>query len=464
MSNSKHSLVRLGACVALAFAVGCGDKGAANTMPEGASEGSGGEAAPAQPSDPAAASGGNSGAAAPQASGGTPQKPAAPANPWGSPDADQGAPLPARKALGGSAKSAYDSGVQLARNGKLSEARAQFDAAAKADPNAYEAVYALGVLSDREGKESQAIDYYRRALRIQADYERAAEGVATIYLRQGQNDKAVAFVRPLADQWQRNLAMQAVYADTLVAVGKPDDAIQVARKALHRDERFVPAMLSLVRANLRAGKLELADSILEQALAVDGNNAELHYLRGKRFSDEKRLADALNEFRKATELDPDNADARMELALRLLAGANYDEALQQLQVVAKLAPKLVEVQLALGEAYRCTRQWANAKAAYDSALRMRPQFPQVHYNLGLMYMTAGAEYPGMDLLTALGKAKEEFGLYRGSLAGKIVKDDPSTAYLEDIDKAVAREQKRIEREKKAAEKAARTSAENGASK
>jgi hypothetical protein len=72
-------------------------------------------------------------------------------------------------------------------------------------------------------------------------------------------------------------------------------------------------------------------------------------------------------------------------------------------------------------------------------------------------MTAGPEYPGPDLLTALGKAKDEFGTYRSQMGSKLGRDDPSNTYLEDIDKAVAREQKRIEREKKAAERAARSS-------
>ena len=249
-----------------------------------------------------------------------------------------------------------------------------------------------------------------------------------------------------------------MHADTLVQLGKVDEAIQVARKALRRDERYVPAMLSLVRANQRAGKVELADSILEQALGVDGNIAELHYYKGKRLLEDQRLSEALAEFRKAVELDPDYAEARMELGLLLLAGANYNEALQQFQVVERLSPKLVEVQLALGDAYRSTKQWEKAKAAFDKALRARSDLAQAHFNLALMYMTAGAEYPGMDLLTALSKAKDEFGTYRSQLGSKLGRDDPSTAYLDDIDKAVAREQKRIERDKKAAERAARSAA------
>lgn len=378
------------------------------------------------------------------------------ASPWGSPEADKGTPLPARKPMSGSAKSRFDEGLRAARNGDLAAAKSAFDAAVNADSNSYEALHALGVINDREGKEGQAIDYYRRALRVQPDYEESAKGIASIYVRQGQSDRALSFMQQLAQQWERNLLLQSYYADLLVQLNRPDDAIRVARGALKRDERFVPAMMSLVRANLKVGKIELADSILDQALAIDEKNAQLHYFKGKRLLEDQRLAEAINEFRRAVELDPDFAEARMELALRLLAGANYDEALKQLQAVEKITPRLVEVQLALGDAYRSTRQWDKAKAAFDKALRMRTDLPQAHYDLALMYMSAGAEFPGMDVLASLGKAKEEFAVYRTAMGPRLARDDPSTGFLDDIEKSIAREQKRIEREKKAAERGART--------
>ncbi len=380
------------------------------------------------------------------------------ASPWGSPEADKGTPLPPRKPMNSSAKSRFDDGLRAARNGDLAAAKSAFDAAANADPNSYEALHALGVIADREGKEGQAIDYYRRALRVQPDYEESAKGIAAIYVRQGQSDRALSFMQQLAQQWERNLLLQSYYADLLVQLNRTDEATRVARAALKRDERFVPAMMSLVRANLKAGKVELADSILDQALAINDKNAELHYFKGKRLLEDQRLAEAINEFRRAVELEPDFAEARMELALRLLAGANYDEALQQLQAVEKITPRLVEVQLALGDAYRSTRQWDKAKSAFDKALRMRADLPQAHYDLGLMYMSAGGDFPGMDTLTALAKAKEEFATYRTSMGSRLTRDDPSNGYLDDIEKSIAREQKRIEREKKAAERGARTDA------
>ncbi len=434
----------------LLLASACGDKPDAKTA-EG-QETAGGEGAGA-----AGGEGGAAGAAGTTDGGKQTAKPSS--NLFGSPDADSGKPLPPRHTLSGGAKSSYDDGVRASAAGDTAGARAAFESSVKSDANAYQSLYALGVIADREGKESSAVDYYRRALRAQPDDAMSAKGIVVIYTRNNAIDKAIQFIKPLADQWERSTALQAVYADTLVSANRVDEAIQVARKALKRDERYVPAMLSLVKANQRAGKMELADSILDQALAVDTNVAELHYLKGKRLLEDQRLGEALAEFRKAVELDPDFAEARMELGLRLLAGANYQEALSQFQAVERLAPRLVEVQLALGDGYRSTRQWNQAKTALDKALRARSNnLPEAHFQLALLYMTAGAEFPGPDLLTGLAKSKEEFGIYRSQMGGRLSRDDPSSGYLDDIEKAVAREQKRLEREKKAAERAARGAA------
>src|SRR5690606_32403627 len=114
-------------------------------------------------------------------------------------------------------------------------------------------------------------------------------------------DRAVAFAQPIATQWERNLYLQAILAQALIAANRLDEAEQAARNALRRDERFVPAMVALANASIKRGRLELADSILEQALAVDPNYAEIHFLQGVRHKQEGRLSQALASFMKAIE-------------------------------------------------------------------------------------------------------------------------------------------------------------------
>lgn len=181
---------------------------------------------------------------------------------WGQSDADTGPPLPPRHAMSGSAQSSFQQGMDAASRSDTAAARTAFQAALSADSSAYRAAYNLGVLADRDGNEDQALTFYRQALRIQPDYELAIDGIVTIMVRRGDAAGAVSFVQPLATQYVRNLQVTAIYGEALVEANRAQEAITAARGALRRDERFVPAMIVLIKANMQLTRTELAASIL----------------------------------------------------------------------------------------------------------------------------------------------------------------------------------------------------------
>lgn len=386
-------------------------------------------------------------------------------SPWGRPEVESGEPLPPRRPLSGAARDAYRRGLEAGQRGDTEAARRAFEEALRADPSAFRAAYNLGVLADRSGNADGAMSYYMQSLRIQPDYERAAEGVVTIHVRRGRAPDAVAFMEPLARRWIRNLHIQALYGEALIHANRPDDAVQAARTALRRDERFVPAMLVLVKANLRRNRTELAQSILDQAVTIDPNHAEVQFLRGRMLQEQGQLGQALQAYRRAVELRPDYADARMALALQLLAGANYPEAVQQFEAVARLVAGVPEVHLGLGNAYRATKQWEKSKNELDRVVGTNPRSPEAHYGLALLYLEAGENMPGSDLLTSLQRSQQEFRAYRDLMGPRLARDDPSGAYLEEIQRQIEREQRRIERDaarrQREAERAAREGQSGG---
>lgn len=373
------------------------------------------------------------------------------ANPWGA-TREQECAEPTRPGMSASARSAFQDGLAAASRNDVATAQARFQTALQQDRNAYRAAYNLGVLADRQGQENQALDYYRQALRIQPDYEQAVDGIVSILLRRSSVTEAVNLVAPLAQQYRSNKRLQAIYARALTAAGRYDDAWNAARRALQCDERYVPALVALVRTSLAQGRQELAESILEQALRIDGNDAEAHFLKGTILRDQPgRLREALDEFRKAVDLRPDYVDARMALGIQLLAGGNYPDAVAQFQAARDLAPNLVAVHLNLGDALRSTKQWQQAKAELDQALRLNPNLAEAHYNLGLMYQTAGPEFPGMDDLQSAQKAVEEFTAYRNLMGPRLPRDDASEQYLAQLNKTIERIQRRRQREARAAQ-------------
>jgi len=337
--------------------------------------------------------------------------------------------------------------VRAAAANDLPAAEASFQQALERDPNAYPALYNLGVLADRAGKESDAVNFYRRALQVLPDYEPAARGIATIEVRHGRVQEAVATVEPLANEYRANLEIQALYAEMLVEARRLDEAWMAARRALKCDERFVPALVALIKASRAQGRDELADSILDQAMQVDPDVAELHFLQGEKLRAEPgRLREAMAAYERAVQLRPDYAEAQMALGIQLLAGGNYPSALSHFQAAERLVPTLPAVHVNLGDAYRATGQWSAAQRAYRRALELQPKLPEAHYGLGLLFLSAAGELPGLDELTAYEKAIGEFKTYRSQMGPRLTKDDQSEEYLRDLDRMIKRARRRLERQ------------------
>ncbi len=393
---------------------------------------------------------GTSGGEAPSASDGQAgadgATPATQPNPWGATRAEQCA-RPARPTIASKAQKEIEGGVRAAADGDAERAAQRFQAALKRDTNAYPALYNLGVLADRAGDEETAIEEYTRALRVLPDYEPAARGIATIYLRRGKAQQALAVVEPLANASRANLKMQALYAEMLVEVRRFDEAWMAARRALKCDERFVPALIALTKASRAQGRDELADSILDQALQVDPNVAELHFLDGERLKGEPgRLRDAMSAYERAVQLRPDYAEARMALGIQQLASGNYQGALTHFQAAERLVPTIPAVHVNLGDAYRATQEWTAAQTAYRQALALQSKLPEAHYGLGLLFLSAGGDFPGLDELSAYEKAVDEFRAYRAEMGAALSKDDQSEEYLRDLDRIIKRVRRRMERE------------------
>jgi len=136
----------------------------------------------------------------------------------------------------------------------------------------------------------------------------------------------------------------------------------------------------------------------------------------------------------------------MALGIQLLAGGNYPSALSHFQVAELLVPTLPAVHVNLGDAYRATKRWTEAQRAYRRALELQTKLAEAHYGLGLLFLTAAGDFPGLDELTAYEKAVDEFKIYRGEMGPRLAKDDQSEEYLRDLDRMIKRVRRRMERE------------------
>lgn len=153
----------------------------------------------------------------------------------------------------------------------------------------------------------------------------------------------------------------------------------------------------------REKSLELAKNHADQALEIDGSNADAYAALGYWHMAEKRLENSVAAYGRAVELGPDHADLRALYALALTFAEQADEAIRQAEQAMELNPLDPGWYCGvLGHAYRYAGR-------YDDALKILLEYNRQSTGFGLVdivltYADLGewekAESYAKDLLAA----------------------------------------------------------------
>jgi Flp pilus assembly protein TadD len=128
--------------------------------------------------------------------------------------------------------------------------------------------------------------------------------------------------------------VQADLGAALTRSGKPTEAVQPLERAIALDPDHTAAHYALARLLQRSGKTEEARAHMERARAGDEKNRRVMMARslvneGADHLRAGRTVEAVSSLRRAVELDPDNANARHNLGVALLASGAFQDALRE---------------------------------------------------------------------------------------------------------------------------------------
>jgi Tfp pilus assembly protein PilF len=170
--------------------------------------------------------------------------------------------------------------------------------------------------------------------------------------------------------------------------GKWDEAEKDYRKILTQDPRypgvhFRLARLLLSRPNPGSDFQDQAKKELQQELEIDPANAGAEYVLGELARQGQDLPEAVRHFTKAVQLNPSFADAYLGLGMSLLAEKNYADAVAPLEAAVKLQAGNPAAHYSLATAYARTgrkddaaREFALQQQAAGRAGGQEPKQPQ----------------------------------------------------------------------------------------
>jgi TolB-like protein/Tfp pilus assembly protein PilF len=171
-------------------------------------------------------------------------------------------------------------------------------------------------------------------------------------------------------------------AESSLAAEAYDRADAFYRQALARDPNFAEALAEFARSRLHRhwevsrlapAELEEVKSLIDRALALAPNSPEAHLALGLFFYwGHRQYENALTEFNRTLELQPNNALARASCAAVYRRLGEWERSLANFQRALELDPLDASIPRDIGGTYLTLRQWKDAERAALRALAIDP--------------------------------------------------------------------------------------------
>ena len=228
------------------------------------------------------------------------------------------------------------------------------------DPESENGKLRLAFLLEQLDRVDEAETLYR-AIDIKSPYDVQSElSLATLYLRKDDDEEALAVL-------ERSYARKPINA-TRETLGR----VRVFRENY---EEALPVYQALV------------DSLSEEELKAD---VEPLYFRGICYERLKKWDEAVADFRRVLEIDPDNADALNYLGYTWVdRGENLTEAFDMIRKAVELEPDSGAIIDSLGWAHYKLGQYDEAKIHLEKAVVLTPASATIVDHLGDVYWKLG---------------------------------------------------------------------------
>lgn len=250
------------------------------------------------------------------------------------------------------------------------------------EPQHTRAHYFLGLALAREARFSEAAVELATTLQQQPDYPAAEHLLANTLASLGRMDEAIA-------HYQNNLRLhpdeptiRSNLAKAFLKVGRLDEAEQEARRAAREHPEHSVAQYTLGLVLEQRGAIEPALAAYETAARVQPDLQLAHLGAADLLFSLGRYEPARAHYERVIALGPRDLVGHRGLILTLIASGQVEAAERYAQTFAQNFPTSPEACLLLGRAEIAVGRAPLARAAFERALQLRPNFPEAHAALG----------------------------------------------------------------------------------
>ena len=224
----------------------------------------------------------------------------------------------------------YLGSAQLAA-ADFTKAEQSFTTALGAEPKSPDAELGLAHALAKQHRLSDAAPHFKKAAELNPAYRDDLLELASLYETEKQPADAIAIYQQFPD----NPGAQERLGELQLASGKPADAIAYFQSAIAKSPTTANRA-ALADAYLKNKEPDKALPVVEQILASDPNLFEVRMLHGRILRDQRKFAEAAQDFYRAAQMKSDSSEAWSELAGALVLAENYPAALGALDRLAAM--------------------------------------------------------------------------------------------------------------------------------
>ena len=273
--------------------------------------------------------------------------------------------------------------------------------------------FSLGRVLAQKKDYSGAAEAFRKSAAARKNDPLPLEGLVRSLLAAGKPDDAIAVLNQQLNNTENELFAKFLLGGIYGGQGEPDKAVSYLEEVVAKKPDSVVAWQSL--AGAYRNDINARIKVYERGLKANPANVELTMLLGTEFERATRRDDAIKLYENLLKASPDVEAAINNLAALLL---DYRTDKASMARALELAKKLDKsdnpaVLDTLGWAHYRSAQYAEAVGVLERVVAKADQYPIFHYHLGMAYLASGntvgakqelkravddaqSDYPGLD--------------------------------------------------------------------
>jgi tetratricopeptide (TPR) repeat protein len=248
----------------------------------------------------------------------------------------------------------------------------------------------LGGLWFRQKAYGQAAAAFRRAADFRFKDEFAAyQALGVSYYNQERWGEAAEAFRKSFYLHRNNPTVHYHLGVCLGHLGDLQGSVTHLRRATQLDPLSGKYLAELGKALGLSGDAAGAVEALEAARRLEPGDASALHALGRNYKDLGRLDEAIDAYSRAAAIDPDDAEIQNSLAVAYVAQGTYASARDVFQRLAEQHPEAAGYRVNLAVALLNLRQFREALAACEEAIRLAPDNVRAYGVAGAVFQAVG---------------------------------------------------------------------------